>query len=204
MRVLLHYVGNATYDESLFKAEARKYGANRALPRSLALKLRPGDIVLLAFKVKTGARVFGYMIVEGYTVPTHVAEQVGGECHETYVAEHRGCGTIIITKVCKVDDWTKVVEAVKKCDTKVFVYGRFRELEPFIIPVKFTMSGQWLDLDSDLPREAVMPIVRAYNDMMYTRRSYTPSHLRRRLLTMHSASGGLARWFGDRQAGQNK
>ena len=52
MKVLLHYVGNATYNEKLFKLEAKRYGVNRAMPKNLALKLKPGDIVLLAFKVK--------------------------------------------------------------------------------------------------------------------------------------------------------
>lgn len=197
MKVLLHYVGNATYNEKLFKLEAKKYGVNRAIPKNLALKLKPGDIVLLAFKVKDGAKVFGYMIVEGFTIPSSIAEKIGGKCQEVNAVEERGCGTIVIKKRCEVDDWSKVVELLKHYDTKVFVYGRFRSLEPFIIPAKFTLSGQWIDIEKDLPREAVLPIIRAYEETEYYRRPYTPETVKRRLLAIHTSTGGLSRWLGD-------
>jgi len=91
VKVLLHFVGKSTYDEKLFKIEAKKYGVNRALPPDLALKLKPGDIVLLAFKDNEGARVFGYMVVEGYTLGEEILSQLSNiVCHDINTVEERG------------------------------------------------------------------------------------------------------------------
>jgi len=195
VKALLHFVGHATYDERLFKLEAKRFGVNRALPPGLAYKLRPGDIVLLAFKYRGGARVFGYMVVRGYTVPASLLGKLSGvACSSTSIVEPRACGTITIVATCRVDDWDRVVEALRRTGkVKVFVYGDFYEVEPFVIPRRFTMSGTWVDIDRELPAQVREVILRAYDSGTYAKRPYTSKKLRRKLLQYYSTEP-LVRW----------
>jgi hypothetical protein len=208
MKVLLHFVGKSTYDEELFKLEAMKYGVNRALPLGLALKLRPGDIVLLAFKDKEGAKVFGYMIVEGYTIGEEIMRQLNNiECDDVNKAEDRGCGTIFITRVCHPKaDWDTLAEEIKRLaqgkKVKIFVRGRFYEIKPVVLKnVKFTLSGKWVEVDwleTQLAQvvEQIKPSLRGYVESRYVKRDYTTEDLKRVLKLKHiGGNETLAKWF---------
>ena len=200
MKVLLHYVGKATYNEELFKKEARRYGVNRALPKALALKLKPGDIVLLAFKVKEGAKVIGYMVVSGYTLPNDIAKKVGEDIVDWQegpaVIEHRGCGTIIISGKGYVKDWDALVERLKSIEEnfKIFVAGKFYELQPFILNKKFTMSGIWIDVEKELPKERVEPLLRVFDEKRYQREPYRTDEEKRKLLEKYR-NKNLLEWL---------
>ncbi len=210
MRVLLHFIGKATYSEELFKAEAKKYGVNRALPPRLALKLKPGDIILLAFKERDYARVFGYMVVDGYTISSNVLDMLGKygqpglECTSVDIIEKRGCGDIRIISVCTPQSkWEYFTEKLKNIvdslnNVKIFVHGKFYELTPFTIRAKFTMCGMWVDI-KDLPAnvvDAIKPCVRVFDDKTYNRRIWTPSKLKTKLTRIHSnIESQLTRWI---------
>jgi len=203
MKVLLHFIGKSTYDEKLFKKEAKKYGANRALPKALALKLKPNDIILLAFKTKQGAKVIGYMVVNGYTLPSEITKKINKEnikWTNNGRIEIRGCGIINITSTGFVKDWDKLIEDLKKIkeNFKIFVHGKFYEITPFILNKKFTMSGTWIDIDKELPRETKEAIIRVYNEHDYKRKQYTTEEEKRKLTGLYDTIP-LTRWLNERK-----
>lgn len=159
MKYPLHFVGNATYSEELFIRESMRYGVSRALPLNIAVKLRPGDVVLLARKVREGARVFGYFVVEGYSLPEDVVskikQSVRTRCDNVDKTIHRGCGSYTVSSICVVeDDWDKLVEKIKELrNVKIFVNGKFYPLNPFIVNARFTRGITYVDVDEKIVAE---------------------------------------------------
>jgi hypothetical protein len=162
----------------------------------------------LAFKDKEGARVFGYMVVEGYTLGEEILSQLSNiECHDINTVEERGCGTIYITRVCHPkQDWDTLVEDIKKITqnkkAKIFIRGKFYEIKPVVLKnVKFTLSGKWIDIvelgaTSAQIVEQVKPSLRGFIEAKYVKRDYTPPKLRDRLKLHHSGRNEtLTKWF---------
>jgi len=172
MKYLLHFVGKSTYNEKLFIKEAKRLGVSRALPFPIAKKLY-GKLMLLAFKTNEGAKVIGYTIVSGYTLPssilTEALAKAGINPYEYKVANGscviiRGCGSYVVTTRVYVDgeNIQKVLEALaemwKEKKFKVFVNGAFYPIKSFIVKdAKFTRSVTSIELSEELATELKLP-----------------------------------------------
>ena len=152
--VKLHYVGKGLYDIERFKKEAHRYGVSRALPLSIVKKLKDHERIYLAQWNKGKALIFGYFTVDGlqYFGSEELKKKIREDERlkvrsESYSGEVviRGCGCYTISSVTYVDnsisELAQIIDDARKElgeNVKVFVTGRFYEIEPFEIPAPFS------------------------------------------------------------------
>jgi len=152
--VKLHYVGKGLYNIERFKREAHRYGVSRALPLSIVKKLEDHERIYLAQWNKGKALIFGYFTVDGlqYFGSEELKKKIREDERlrvksESYSGEVviRGCGCYTISSVVHVDnsisELGQIIDDARKElgeNVKVFVTGRFYEIEPFEIPAPFS------------------------------------------------------------------
>ncbi|MCW1309779.1 MAG: hypothetical protein QXP04_03720 [Candidatus Nanoarchaeia archaeon] len=198
----LHFIGNSTYSLELFIKEAKKYGISRALPFYLIRKFRSQDIILLAVKDGEEAKVFGYMIVEGFSVPSELLEKILNETGAKFRIEvkneqiSRGCGSYVLTKVAYIEEgFEKVVEKLseeyKVNKFKSFINGRLKLIKPFNLKIKFFRGIKYVDIPEEYSSEFVTPKISGIS--RYVHRGYT-SEKEKKNLESRLESESLMRW----------
>lgn len=186
MKYALHFIGKSAYNEKLFIKEAKKLGVSRALPFPIAKNLY-GKLLLLAFKTEEGAKVIGYTIVSGYTIPSSILTEALAKaeinpCDYKVVsgdgcAITRGCGSYVVTASVYMDNdenLQKVLEVLaeiyKEKKFKVFVNGAFYPIKSFIVQAKFTRSVTTVELNDELanvlPKNAIIQGVDEYERVL--------------------------------------
>lgn len=183
--IKINFPGKSTYPSGKFIKEAKTFGVSRGMPYRIARTLNFGDIIHLASwdysktvpdlerrgikRIGTG-KIFGYFIITGLNTDNDVVSKIKDKLD--VVSEYdmngakviRGCGSYDLGVCCVVTNTLQeCCDLIHEEDpkTKIFLSGRFVEINPSIIieDIKFSRTLLKVEMSKNIP-----PISNITND----------------------------------------
>ena len=188
--VWLHYVGKNLYSKKSFIKEAKEFGVNRAVPKWMVGKhIKLGDKIYLAFhkkdkrSLKEKAIIFGFFIVEGFSFDVETAKELEKEgvgktiLHDDGPIDvKRGCGSYSIVGTFEVKDEEKFLEVLREKGNKIFVRGRFFELEEEEVIENVSFSRGYIRIEDEVEKplryhyDLSNEVIDNYNRVVYKKK----------------------------------